>query len=151
MALANRTNTKPGAAPTAPVLPLPQRERMSLEQAQQYLAKVLPWPQEGDALPSYVNIHWSLNKMNQNGKPIWTGGATRSVQEAINTVSWALKNPDTSDIYVCMSSHALALEEVSKKGASIWRRSDRRRALFSSRVCSSTSMRRAKTRIATRL
>ncbi|MGZ5165708.1 MAG: hypothetical protein ACXWCQ_34875, partial [Burkholderiales bacterium] len=90
---------------------------MSLEQAQQYLAKVLPWPQEGDAIPSYVNIHWSLNKLNQHGKPIWTGRATRSVQEAVNTVAWALKNPDTSDIYVCMSSQAEALEKVSKKGA----------------------------------
>jgi hypothetical protein len=89
---------------------------MSIEHAQQYLAKVLPWPQEGDALPSYVNIHWSLNKLGQNGKPLWTGRATRSVQEAANTVSWALRSADTKDIYVCMSSQAQALEKVSKKG-----------------------------------
>src|SRR5579883_218929 len=91
---------------------------MSLEHAQQYLAKVLAWPQEGDATPSYVNIHWSLTKLDQHGKPIWTGRATRSVQEAANTVSWALRGADTKDIYVCMSAQAEALEKVSKKGNS---------------------------------
>jgi hypothetical protein len=63
---------------------------MALEHAQEYLAKVLPWPQEGEPA-AYVNIHWTLTKLNSHtGKPIWTGRACRSVQEAANTVSWAL-------------------------------------------------------------
>lgn len=88
---------------------------MSIEQAQTYLAKVLAWPQEGEA-PAFVNIHWSLNKLNQQGKNIWTGRACRSVTEAANTVSWALRTTDTKDIYVCLSTQADALEKVSQKG-----------------------------------
>lgn len=88
---------------------------MSIEQAQTYLAKVLAWPQEGEA-PAYVNIHWSLKKLNQQGKNIWTGRATRSLQEAANTVSWALRSTDTKDIYVCLSTQRDALEKVSGRG-----------------------------------
>jgi hypothetical protein len=89
---------------------------MALEHAQEYLAKVLPWPQEGEP-PAYVNIHWTLTKLNTHtGKPIWTGRACRSVAEAANTVAWALKGGDTKDIYVCMSSQLEALEKTSGKG-----------------------------------
>jgi hypothetical protein len=87
-----------------------------MQHAQEYFAKVLPWPQEGDA-PAYVNIHWSLDKLNERtGKPLWTGRAVRSVQEAVNTVKWALSISDTKDIYVCMSSQSDALEKKSKRG-----------------------------------
>ncbi|WP_454627673.1 DUF927 domain-containing protein [Bradyrhizobium cenepequi] len=86
------------------------------EHAKEYLAKVLPWPQEGEP-PAYVNIHWTLTKLNSHtGKPIWTGRACRSVQEAANTVEWALRGSDTKDIYVCMSTQLDALEKTSGKG-----------------------------------
>ena len=89
---------------------------MALEHAQEYLAKVLPWPQEGEP-PAYVNIHWTLTKLNpKTGKPIWTGRACRSVAEAANTVAWALKSADTKDIYVCMSTQHDALEKTSARG-----------------------------------
>jgi len=84
--------------------------------AQAYFAKVLPWPQEGDA-PSFVNIHWKTNKISEHtGKPIWTGRAVRSVQEAVRTVKWAQSLSDVEDIYVCMSSQRDALPKVSMKG-----------------------------------
>ena len=87
-----------------------------MQDAQEYFAKVLPWPQEGDA-PAYVNIHWSLDKLNERtGKPLWTGRAVRSVQEAVKTVQWALSISDTKDVYVCMSSQRDALEKTSRKG-----------------------------------
>ena len=89
---------------------------MAIEHAQEYLAKVLPWPQEGEP-PAYVNIHWTLTKLNTHtGKPIWTGRACRSVAEAANTVAWALKSKDTKDIYVCMSTQHDAIEKTSGKG-----------------------------------
>jgi hypothetical protein len=89
---------------------------MPIEHAQEYLAKVLPWPQEGEP-PAYVNIHWTLTKLNTHtGKPIWTGRACRSVAEAANTVAWALKSKDTKDIYVCMSTQHDAIEKTSGKG-----------------------------------
>lgn len=83
--------------------------------AQEYLAKVLPWPQDGDP-PAHINLHWSLDKMGNNGKPIWTGRATHSVQEAVKTVKWALSLADVKDIYVCMSSQKDALPKISKGG-----------------------------------
>jgi hypothetical protein len=88
-----------------------------MQHAQEYLAKVLPWPQEGEP-PAYVNIHWTLTKLNSHtGKPIWTGRACRSPQEAANTVKWALSGKDTKDIYVCMSSQYECLEKTSARGA----------------------------------
>ena len=85
-----------------------------MQDAQEYLAKVLPWPQEGDP-PAYINIHWMLDKLARNGKPLWTGRATRSVQEAVNTVKWALSLPETKDIYVCMSSQKEAEQKIAVK------------------------------------
>ena len=86
-----------------------------MQDAQEYLAKVLPWPQDDDA-PAYVNIHWSTNTLSSQGKPFWSGRATRSVKEAVSTVKWALGLSDVKDIYVCMSSQAEALPKLSKKG-----------------------------------
>lgn len=88
---------------------------MAFEHAQQYLARVLPWPQDGDE-PAYVNIHWSLTKTGKNGKPFWTGRACKSLQEAVRTVDWALKGQDTKDIYVCLSTQRRAEEKISGKG-----------------------------------
>lgn len=88
---------------------------MSFEHARKYLSRVLPWPQDGDA-PAYVNIHWSLDKLNDRGKPIWTGRAVRSVGEAVKTLDFALKGTDTKDIYVCLSTQRTAEEKISRKG-----------------------------------
>src|SRR5580765_3753444 len=86
-----------------------------MQSAQEYLAKVLPWPQGNDP-PAYINLHWSIDKLNSNGKPIWTGRAVRSVKEAVSTVKWALSLSDVKDIYVCMSSQHEALPKISKSG-----------------------------------
>lgn len=87
---------------------------MTQNHAQEYFAKVLPWPQEGEP-PCYVNIHWTIDKINpKTGKPYWTGRAVRSVQEAARTVEWAKSMADTRDIYVCLSSQSEALEKVSR-------------------------------------
>jgi hypothetical protein len=86
------------------------------EHAQEYFAKVLPWPQDGD-VPAYVNLHWSIDKVSQQtGKNIVTGRAVRSVQEAVNTVKWALSLPETRDIWVCLSTQSETLEKVSRAG-----------------------------------
>lgn len=88
---------------------------MSFDHAKAYLARVLPWPQEGDE-PTYVGIHWSLSKLDKRGKPIWTGRAVRSVADAIGALEFAKKGSDTRDIYVCMATQRSANERVSKKG-----------------------------------
>ncbi|MCK1741382.1 DUF927 domain-containing protein [Bradyrhizobium sp. 139] len=84
------------------------------EHAQEYFAKVLAWPQDGDA-PAYVNLHWSIDKLSEKtGKPIYTGRAVRSVAEAVSTVKWALSLPETKDIYVCLSTQREALAKKAK-------------------------------------
>lgn len=89
---------------------------MTPNHAQEYFAKVLPWPQEGEP-PAYVNIHWTIDKVNpKTGKPLWSGRAVRSVQEAVRTVEWAKSLVDTRDIYVCLSTQREALEKKSKAG-----------------------------------
>lgn len=91
---------------------------MTPNHAQEYFAKVLPWPQEGDP-PAYVNIHWTLDKLNEKtGKPLWTGRAVRSLSEAVRTVEWAKSLADTRDIYVCLSTQREALEKKSRAGNS---------------------------------
>jgi hypothetical protein len=87
-----------------------------MQHAQEYFAKVLPWPQDGDD-PAYVNLHWSTEKLHpKTGKPFWSGRAVRSVKEAVSTVKWALSLSDVKDIYVCMSSQQEGLPKVSKAG-----------------------------------
>ena len=87
---------------------------VTFENARQYLARVVPWPQDGDA-PFYVNVHWTA-KAPDRDKPFWSGRATRSVQEATKTVEWALSLPDVRDIYLCLSSQRLTNEKISAKG-----------------------------------
>lgn len=90
----------------------------SFNQAREYLARVLPWPVEGE--PGYINIHWSFEGKDEKGKPtnepIWSGRAVRSVGEAISTISWAQRLPDTRDIYVCMSGQLRAEKKVGASG-----------------------------------
>jgi hypothetical protein len=81
--------------------------------AREYLAKTIPWPQNDN--DGYVNIHWT-QPSKDGGKPWWTGRAVRSVDEAMRTLEWAKKQPDTLDIYVCMSRQAKAMEKTSKTG-----------------------------------
>lgn len=89
---------------------------MTSNHAQEYFAKVLPWPQEGEP-PAYVNVHWTIDKLSEKtGKHIWTGRAVRSLQEAVRTVEWAKSLSDVRDIYVCMATQREALPRKAKSG-----------------------------------
>src|SRR5579872_6044848 len=83
-------------------------------QAKQYLAKVLPWPNDGEA-PSFVNVHWTFKGAGYE-RAAWSGRAVRSVQEAISAIAFALKLPETLDVYACMSTQSQAQEAISRKG-----------------------------------
>jgi hypothetical protein len=71
-------------------------------QAEQYLARVVAWPNAGGS-PAIVNI---CNTFQGQGydKPRWTGRAARSLDEAISYIGFCLNQPDTRDIYVCLST-----------------------------------------------
>lgn len=82
------------------------------EQARTFLAKVLPWPQEGDE-PAFLNIHTTFQKAGYD-KPGWGGRACRSLDEAANAIQWLARQPDTRDIYYCTSMQRVANEKTSK-------------------------------------
>jgi hypothetical protein len=86
---------------------------MSLDHAREYLARVLPWSQEGDA-PGWINVHWTF-KSEKYDKPGWGGRAVTTVDDAVRAVAFAMKSPDTLDIYACQSSQREAQEMLTKK------------------------------------
>jgi hypothetical protein len=85
---------------------------MSFEQAREYLARVLPWPQDGDA-PAFVNIHWTFPVADRT-QPAWAGRAARNLNEAVKAVEYAMSKPDTLAIYACMSTARNATERSGK-------------------------------------
>ena len=48
-----------------------------MDQARSYLAKVIAWPEDGEA---YVNLHWSEVKSGID-RPIWSGRACRTLDD----------------------------------------------------------------------
>jgi hypothetical protein len=94
---------------TGPVSPL---ATAALDQARSYLAKVIAWPESGEA---YVNLHWSEVKLG-NDRPIWSSRACRSLDETMRALTWIRALPGKREIYVCLSSQRLAEDKTSKNG-----------------------------------
>jgi hypothetical protein len=69
-------------------------------QAKQYLARVIPWPNAGDA-PAYVNV---VNSFQGQNDVAWSGRAVTSLDDAISYVRSAFGKPGTVGIYACMST-----------------------------------------------
>ena len=85
---------------------------MSIEKARDFLAKVLPFgDNDNDA---YYNIHW--RSQSQDGKYYWGGRAAQTLDGLVKSLSWATKQTDIKDVYVCMSSQSTAEERTSKAG-----------------------------------
>jgi len=85
---------------------------MPFDQARIYLARVLPWPQQGEA--AFINVHWTF-KSEKFDKPGWSGRAVTTVDDAIKAIQFAQKSKDTLDIYVCQSSQREAQEKTTAK------------------------------------
>lgn len=84
---------------------------MSVEKARDFLAKVLPFSDNDNA---YYNIHW--RSLSENGKYYWGGRAAQSLDGLVKSLTWANKQADIKDVYVCMSSQSTAEERTSKAG-----------------------------------
>ena len=88
------------------------------EQMREFLARALPWTQEGEA-PFFAGIHW-LSHPPDYEKPFWTGRAVRSVDEAVRAIKWAQGLPDVRDIYTAMGAQRIAKSKTSKAGHSYY-------------------------------
>ena len=88
---------------------------MTFENAREYLARVVPWPQPGE--PGFVNLHWTFppTSPRPDGKPAWTGRAVKDAGEAARTLEFALKQgSNTLDVYACMSTQLEAKAQTTK-------------------------------------
>jgi len=92
-----------------------------LDQAREFLARVVPWPQDGGT--EWINVHWTF--VPRNAKPgqklPWTGRAVKNTTDAYNALQFALKSKDTRDIYFCLSSQAEARETRSARNFTYFR------------------------------
>lgn len=94
----------------------------STSEMREFLARALPWPQEHDAAPAFVNIHYVVRLKNDDGTPVIENGkqkivvpgrAARNLDEAVRTIEWATRTG--TDVYVCMSSQKAAEETLSRR------------------------------------
>lgn len=76
----------------------------------EYLARVLPWK-----AGAYVNIHWARTLPGYS-KPLYSGRACSTVDDAVRAVAFALKDPATQAVYACQSAQSAFEERVSKRG-----------------------------------
>ncbi len=76
-----------------------------LNQARRFLTKAVPW--QGD----FINI---ISREIKDGKPLWGGRAVKSLDDAINSIQWILKQNPKTDLYVCMSSQLTADKRTGK-------------------------------------
>src|SRR5262249_28299903 len=103
---------------------------MSKENAQRFLAWVVPWPStELDHPEFFVNIH--APSTHEDGKDRWGGRACLTGREAVNYIEWSESRAGKSDdkypsvfkgdIYVCMSAQRMARPRQNKKtGRTHW-------------------------------
>jgi hypothetical protein len=87
-------------------------QQHALDQAREYLARVLPWPTDGE--PGYVSLVWTVPGNGEKQK-YWRDQAVRSVDEAEKLLKYVLSRSDTLDVYTCMSLQREA-KPVTKKG-----------------------------------
>jgi hypothetical protein len=73
------------------------------EETARFMARVVPWPEDTDAL-GYVNLHWTFWDGDEPPpNPPWAGIPTKSVQEFMKALAWVRAQKNTRDIYFCLS------------------------------------------------
>lgn len=89
---------------------------MPFEAAKYFLYRVLPWAPIGEPA-SFMNIHWTHQKEGY-AKPFFNGVACQSLDECIRTVSYALRKPETRDIYfACASMRTYEVKQFAGGGS----------------------------------
>lgn len=85
-----------------------------MNNAQAFLAKVLPWSSQDPAAPAFFNLHY--RNVGQDGKLYWGGHASTTLTDMGNTLAWLQRSPTTRDMYICMSSQLKCETRTSKAG-----------------------------------
>lgn len=93
---------RPVTTPTGPA--------MIVDQMRALFTRVLPFPPYGDP-GAHFNVHWTYVSK-KDGKIYWSGRACRTVEEMIDAVLFAMRNPSTKDIYFCLSGQRLAEQKT---------------------------------------
>jgi hypothetical protein len=88
-----------------------------LDDAREYLARVVPWPEPGR--PGYVNIQWTFEPKDNSrpakgGKLPWNGQAVTDMAGAVRAINYGQKVG--KDLYVSMALAAQAEVRVGAKG-----------------------------------
>ena len=92
-------------------------QQHNLDHAREYLAQVVPWPAAGE--PGYVAIMYTVPGKAE-GHQFWRGRAVRTLDEAEKALKWILAQPDTLNVYACMSLQAKATE-TTKNGLTYYK------------------------------
>lgn len=86
-------------------------------EAREYLARVMPWPDEGTGQDGYCNVHWTTPRREDPTRNFWSGRGCRTPDELIRQFEWvATRFTDAQNFYVCMSRQRLVTEKTSKAG-----------------------------------
>ena len=85
-----------------------------LDHAGSFVAKVLPWPLQGEA--AFVNLHYKLVTLKADGDHMWGGRACRTYDEFMAQLRWLVNSPRIMDIYMCMSTQSQAEVKVTSTG-----------------------------------
>lgn len=84
----------------------------AFDQARHYLARVIPWSEKDEA---FINLHWSELKPDTD-RPIWSGRACNTLDDAVRTLAWIKALPGKREIYLCLSSQRVAKDKTSRNG-----------------------------------
>jgi Domain of unknown function (DUF927) len=81
-----------------------------LEQAKNYLSRVVPWNGR-----EFIGLHYTIRRKDMKNA-IWAGKPVANVTEAVNQLGWMLTQPDIKDIYISMATQKEVEHKVSKAG-----------------------------------
>jgi hypothetical protein len=88
-------------------------QQHALDQAREYLARVVPWPAANE--PGYVTLAYTVPGDKPDTQK-WRHRAVRTLDEAEKALTYILSQPNTMNVYACMSLQAEAKEITAKSG-----------------------------------
>jgi hypothetical protein len=89
------------------------------QDARRFLARVVPWPEEGE--DGYIAIVKAQKPRPGYKKGNYSGRASRSLDQAVRDIGWFSSMDDTTGIFVCMSRQAQAEPKIDRNGRTYYR------------------------------